>query len=419
MADLVQDSLAPTVKLLAERTAKNRQTQPVDGQLRLRWAFANSYQVDSESELHHVCSIVPRLRVVGYTEMRKPESLLVRVGKKVAASAESLSRRIASLVGIAWEQKKKPEKPPALQQGDIIRSVGGVQNPTYAQMRRIVRANKDKPVSVTVLRTGANGVEEPHTVTVVPRGMPGSKWVQIGAALELDAEHPVVADTIETGQDPAKLDIPSGATITAVDGTPVSSFYDVVKEIKKYPGERITIDYRLDDETAGAVVFNVGEPKETITIKSALADRVSFEVLKSTYKADGPVDAVVMGYRKTTALIAQTYLTIRRLIGGIVSPKELMGPVGILSVSYDVVAEKMWIEYLFLIGLINAAIAVFNFLPLPPLDGGLFVFLMVEKVKGSAISERAQGLVIRAGWVLVLAIILYITFNDVVRNFFS
>ena len=113
------------------------------------------------------------------------------------------------------------------------------------------------------------------------------------------------------------------------------------------------------------------------------------------------------------------YLTLKRLVSGDVGAKSLMGPVGILAVSYQTVAKKMWIEYLFLIGLINAAIAVFNFLPLPPLDGGLVVFIIIEKIKGSPVSERTQGFFIRAGWILVLGLFLYITLNDIIRNFFS
>jgi regulator of sigma E protease len=117
--------------------------------------------------------------------------------------------------------------------------------------------------------------------------------------------------------------------------------------------------------------------------------------------------------------VAQTYVTLRRLIGGLVSPKDLMGPVGIITLSYRIVADRPLVYYVYFLGLISAAIAVFNFLPLPPLDGGLVVLLLVEKIKGSALSERMQTRIAYAGWVLIGTLILYVTFNDVVRNFFS
>ena len=141
--------------------------------------------------------------------------------------------------------------------------------------------------------------------------------------------------------------------------------------------------------------------------------------MEKIYKANGPANAVVMGYDKTVMFIAQTYVTLRRLAGGLVSPKDLMGPVGIITLSYRIVADRPFVYYVYFLGLISAAIAVFNFLPLPPLDGGLVVLLLIEKIKGSALSLRVQTIIAYAGWTLIGTLILYVTFNDIVRNFFS
>jgi len=62
---------------------------------------------------------------------------------------------------------------------------------------------------------------------------------------------------------------------------------------------------------------------------------------------------------------------------------------------------------------------VINFLPLPPFDGGLVVLLVIEKIKGSALSERTQGIIAYAGWVLVGMLLIYVTRNDIVRFFFG
>jgi len=409
MASMVGSDLAPTVRLSVERKAEGGETKLIEAGIPLEWMSGAGGDIKSESELYSVYSMVPRLQVTA----------VGGVSEK-GARGGILSRARDGIVGLFGGKQEQPDTRPDLRSGDVILAVGRVKNPTYKEMREVTEQYENKEMPLEVLRTDDKGAQEAVAVTVTPMRQADSDRVVIGIAVGLDAGHAVVAKTIDAAEGAAKLDIPRGAVITAVDRIPVSSFYDVVREISKYPGEHITIDYRIDEQTAGAVALNVAQSWDKgITVKPMLAAAVEFEELRRLYKASGPVDAVAMGARKTVTLIVQTYLTIKRLVVGAVSPKGLMGPVGILAASYRTVAEKMWIEYLFLIGLINAAIAVFNFLPLPPLDGGLAVFLLVEKVKGSAVSERIQGIIVRVGLVLVLVLFLYVTLNDVIRNFFS
>jgi RIP metalloprotease RseP len=199
----------------------------------------------------------------------------------------------------------------------------------------------------------------------------------------------------------------------------VSNFHDIITEIRQNAGKSATIDYSLD-EKPGTVTLDTGiGKKECITVKSDFAEFIPFNRMERLYQASGPIDAVAMGYRRTIMFIAQAYVTLKRLVAGAVSPKHLMGPVGIIAVSYRVVAEQPLIDYIYLLGLISAVIAVFNLVPLPPLDGGLIVLMLVEKVKGSALSERTQGVIVYAGWALIGTFLLYVTFNDIVRSFLS
>jgi regulator of sigma E protease len=253
---------------------------------------------------------------------------------------------------------------------------------------------------------------------VVPKENKAEKRVMVGIAVSLDAAHAVVAKTINAEGGVRAPAIPRGATVTAVNGTAVSNFYDIIREIKRNAGKRIVINYRTNEGQAGKVAANTAVT-DLITVESVFAKPVPFDLLKKLYKADGPVTAMEMGYKKTIDFIASTYVTLKRLVSGLVSPKELMGPVGIVTVSYRIVAEEPLIYYVYFLGLISAAIAVFNFLPLPPLDGGLIVLLTIEKIKGSVLSERTMGIIAYAGWALIIMFFLYITFNDVARSFFG
>jgi regulator of sigma E protease len=335
----------------------------------------------------------------------------------VASASGGKLRGLLEKLGI----KESEEDKPFLQSGDIILSIGDVICPTYAEFRATVRDSENKDLPIEVLRTDPNGVESQHTIVVNPKRPADSNEARIGIAFSslLDSEHPVVGKTIAVEGGPAKLDIPRGALITDVNGVAVSNFYDVIREIKKHAGQRITISYRLSDNTAGSVPLEVGNNDDFFAVKSTFAEAIPFERLEKPYKANGPVDAIGMGYRRTVMFVAQAYVTLRRLIGGLVSPKNLMGPVGIITASYRIVAEQPLVYYVYFLGLISAVIAVFNFLPLPPLDGGLVVLLIIEKIKGSAISERVQTIIAYGGWALILTLILYVTVNDIIRSFFS
>jgi regulator of sigma E protease len=302
-----------------------------------------------------------------------------------------------------------------LQSGDIVVEIADTENPTYEEMRKITTEYENKELTIKVLRKDTDGIERTLTLAVMPRRSEDGERVLIGVGIVRDLEHAVVAGTVTAGESTPMAAIPSGALITTVNGVGVSDFYDIAREIGKNLGRSITIAYVLGDAVADSVVLTEQEAEKLVPVKSVFAEIIPFEPLERLYRASGPVDAVVMGYKKTLKFIAQTYVTLKRLIGGVVKVKDLTGPVGIMAISYRIVTERPFIYYLYFVGLISAIIAVMNFLPLAPLDGGWIVFLLVEKFKGSALSERVQGAIVYTGWALIGALLLYVTFNDFVR----
>jgi regulator of sigma E protease len=347
----------------------------------------------------NVYSMVPRLRVAAVLE--RPSSS---------------GGRLISVLSKLGIKKKVAGTKSQLKSGDIILAIGDIENPTYKEMRDITTQYEGKDLLMKLLRTDANGVERTFEVTVVPW-----RWgrkVVIGIVPELDFEHPVIADTVSAQGRPAAPAIPRGAKITAVDGVSVSNFFDIAREVGKNIGQRISIDYRISEKIAGAAVLDLSSIQGSAgVIKTAFAEFVPFEPLQRLYKAGNPVEAITIGCRKTAMLIVQTYVSVRRLMEGLVSRKELSGPVGIIKMSYDIAARQPLIDYVYFLGVISVLLAVFNLLPLPPFDGGLVVLLLVEKVKGSALSERVQEIIVYAGLTFIVALFVYLTFNDIV-NFF-
>ncbi len=382
LAEIVQSALVPEVTLSAERTRDSGEIESIKSQIRLNLSPVKNYDIETESDLGHIYSIVPRLLI----------------------SAVSVEQVLT--VG---------DTGPSLQRGDIILAAGDVENPTFKELRDVTAEHEDKELSIKVLRVDASGVEETLTIIVKPKRPRGSDRALIGIVPVLDTEHPVVAKTITAEGGPAKLAIPRGATIMAVDGEEVSNFYDVIREISRYPAEHITIDWRIDKETAGDVALNVGTDGEFITVKSTFAELLPFENMNRLYKASGLVDAFTMSCKKSVWFIIQTYVTLKGLWARNISPEALSGPVGIVAISYKVV-EQSALNFLYLLAFISANLAVINFLPIPIVDGGVFVLLIIEKIKGGPVSTRVQEIISYAGLILIAAAFLYLTYNDIVNH---
>ncbi|GMV96172.1 MAG: hypothetical protein AMXMBFR83_05400 [Phycisphaerae bacterium] len=128
-----------------------------------------------------------------------------------------------------------------------------------------------------------------------------------------------------------------------------------------------------------------------------------------------PLKAVKVGMWKTYYSIEQVYLMMQRmLITRSVSMDQVSGPVGIFKIGGDVAGEGL-VYLLFFLAIISANLAVINFLPLPIVDGGLFVFLLIEWIKGRPVSLKVQVVTQVIGLALIVSVFVYVTFKDVTK----
>jgi regulator of sigma E protease len=97
---------------------------------------------------------------------------------------------------------------------------------------------------------------------------------------------------------------------------------------------------------------------------------------------------------------------------------SLTGPVGIVTISYKLAGQSLG-DFLYFIGLISSCLAVMNLLPIPIVDGGVIVLLIIEKIKGGPLNEKVQQAIVYAGVALLLTVFLFITYNDILRLFFG
>ncbi len=132
-------------------------------------------------------------------------------------------------------------------------------------------------------------------------------------------------------------------------------------------------------------------------------------------KGENALDAVWIGMHKTYYFIRMVYRTMQRMIfSRSVSVEQMSGPLGIIDVGGQI-ARTGLVQFLFFLAMISANLAVINFLPLPIVDGGLMVFLLIEKIKGSPVSLRIQVATQMVGLFLIIGAFLFVTYQDALR----
>ena len=143
----------------------------------------------------------------------------------------------------------------------------------------------------------------------------------------------------------------------------------------------------------------------------------SIEVAEATQilRGDNAVEALWIGLHKTYYFILQVYQIMERMIfTRSLGVESISGPLGIIDMGGKV-AQAGLVKFLFFLAIISANLAVINFLPLPIVDGGLMVFLFIEKIKGSPVSMKVQVATQVVGLFLIIGAFIFVTYQDAVR----
>ena len=145
---------------------------------------------------------------------------------------------------------------------------------------------------------------------------------------------------------------------------------------------------------------------------------IAFDTDTRVRQAEGIGEAMALGWRGTTRMIKTVYMNLYGLVFGRVSVKTMSGPLTIATTTYRLAEEDAWKLLLFL-GMISVNLAVVNFLPIPVLDGGHMVFLILEKVLGRPVPERLFAVAMYIGLALILSLFALTLTNDIRREFFG
>jgi len=178
---------------------------------------------------------------------------------------------------------------------------------------------------------------------------------------------------------------------------------------------KVEITYRTQGEDKVKQV--VLEPKLDETWPIPMRG-IMVPVLTKVRKADNVAEAARLGWDYTKSNVTEMYLMLQRLFSGRVSAKALGGPLSIFDTAHMFV-KKGFADLVLFLGILSVSLAVLNFLPIPVLDGGHFVFLLWEGIRGKPPSERIVLGAQYVGLLMILSLMVWVMYLDISRKLFG
>lgn len=261
-------------------------------------------------------------------------------------------------------------------------------------------------VSVTVERDGTE-----RTVLLDPK----VSGFRIGISY-LNSEEAASLNAVTEGLPADKAGLKAGDVILAVNGTPIASG----KALAQYFSEN-----SIDGTPLRLTVKRGQESLElTMTPEPYETNTLGFEAFFVYEKWDGNVGRLfASSWRELKYWVAYVFTTLRMLFRGQVGVQDLSGPVGIVSTISTAVetgvenggAKIAFLNVLELTVLLSVNLGLMNLLPIPALDGGRILFILFELIFRKPVPKKAEGIVHLVGFILLMALMVFVLFNDVLK----
>lgn len=191
-------------------------------------------------------------------------------------------------------------------------------------------------------------------------------------------------------------------------------------KVSSWDAAQIYLYYKNDSGVYEFQVERNGEVKTiSVTPKTVSEDgeeRKIFGFKIASTEGKGFFSSLKYGFQKSGTILHSMVLTLGGLFTGHLSLNALSGPVGM----YQVVGESIQYglsQIMYLIALLSINVGFLNILPFPAFDGGRIFFMIIEKIKGSKINPKFENMMNNIGFILLMLLMVYITFQDILHLF--
>jgi regulator of sigma E protease len=305
---------------------------------------------------------------------------------------------------VAYVKPNSAAEQIGIQAGDRIVRIAGIDNPTWEQIGLKVMLSPNEPLPVTIIR-GGQSIEK----TIIPKPITSS---EVGSAGWSPEQSIVVAD-VDRGMPAAKAGLKEGDEIVAVDGKPVRVIDALIDNLQESKDRVVDVEVLRGNQH---LTFKL-QPILAETEDKQKRYRVGFE---STARMKVGKLPLVPAFQRSLEDNKRYSLVLLELIQKMVqrkvSMRQVEGPIGIGSAIGHAVTEKGWTPLLGLTAGISLNLGIFNLLPIPILDGGVILLLLIEGLMRRDISLQIKERIYQAAFVFLVLFAVTVIYNDIVKR---
>jgi len=304
------------------------------------------------------------------------------------------------------------------------------ETPAVGELRVPIQAPYDLRVGDEILAINGDEIDDYGDIIAAMDAMPVKGDVTLRIRRDGDERTvtaPYLLPPLVAGVTPlspaSRAGIEARDLITSINGAPLASFDDLKDVVLASEGQELAVTVlRGGEEVSLTITPEVTETPRAgggfeKRVMIGVAGALAFAPLTET---PGIVSAAQRGATQVWDVIVMSLDGLRHIVRGAfgaedaLSAKNLQGPLGIAQISGES-AKQGWVSFIRLIALLSTAIGLLNLFPIPILDGGHLVIFGYEALTGKQPHEKVLNVAMSIGFVLLMALMLFATYNDIMR----
>jgi regulator of sigma E protease len=214
---------------------------------------------------------------------------------------------------------------------------------------------------------------------------------------------------VSKGSPASAAGLKPGDLFVNVNGKPVESVYTVQQAITHSNGKPVELTLMRNNQIQKISVTPEASTNSRLPWRIGIGFRMPVKIVKLPF---GP--ALVESLRFNRQNATMIFQVLRSIVAHRVSPKTLSGPIGIAQLSSEA-AQEGPSSFLGLMAVVSLNLAIFNLLPIPILDGGTLVLLVIEMLLQREVSMQVKETVFKLGFVFLMMVVVFVIYNDISR----